>query len=61
MKLIQRGHPFADRAAEKALSRQNDERDLASGKKSREELARENGHFAGLNVRVNYKQAKSHH
>lgn len=39
---------FAQRAADKAASRAEDERALASGEKSREELRRENGHFAGL-------------
>jgi hypothetical protein len=46
------------RALEKQLAREADERDLASGKKSREQLRRENAHFAGLRVRVDFKAAK---
>lgn len=35
-----------ERAREKQLSREQDERDLASGAKTREQLRRENGFFA---------------
>ena len=48
-----------DRAFEKAASRLKDERDLASGKKSREGLRRENAHFAGLKVRLGLDRAKA--
>lgn len=48
-----------ERAREKELSRQADERSLAFGEKSAEQLYRENGHFAGMNVRVDLKRAKS--
>jgi len=46
------------RRKEKALSRRSDAASLANGSKSREELKRENGHFSGLNVRVDYKRSK---
>ena len=48
-----------ERAREKQLSRQQDEHALSSGKKSSAELRRENGHFAGLKVRINFERAKS--
>lgn len=47
------------RVQEKALSREADERALARGEKSAEQLRRENGHFAGMKVRVDFKRAKS--
>lgn len=39
---------FAQRSAEKASSRADDERALAAGEKSREQLRQENSHFAAL-------------
>jgi hypothetical protein len=47
-----------ERAREKQLSRDADARALASGEKSRDELRRENGHFAFRNVRVTLRGAK---
>jgi hypothetical protein len=47
-----------ERAREKQLSREADARALASGEKSRDELRRENGHFAFPNVRVSLRGAK---
>ncbi|MHB8878785.1 MAG: hypothetical protein ACYC8T_34220 [Myxococcaceae bacterium] len=47
----------SDRA--KQAQRQVDERALASGAKSRKQLSRENGHFARLNVEVDFAGAKS--
>ncbi len=47
-----------ERAREKQRSREDDARALASGEKSREELRRENGHFAFPNVRVSLRGAK---
>jgi hypothetical protein len=43
---------------EKQASRDADERDLASGRKSREQLARENSLFHGRRWRVDFKSAK---
>ena len=48
----------AERAREKQISREEDARALASGEKSREQLRRENGHFAFANVRVSPRGAK---
>jgi hypothetical protein len=45
----------SERAQEKALSRQADEQALSHGEKSVEQLRRENGHFAGMKVRVDFK------
>ena len=58
------GHDFCEssregRALEKQLSREADARALSSGRKDREELRRENGHFAGRRVQVDFKGAKS--
>jgi hypothetical protein len=47
-----------ERAREKKVSRDEDARALAAGEKSREELRRENGHFAFLHVRVSLRGAK---
>jgi hypothetical protein len=47
-----------ERAREKQRSREADERSLASGEKSRDELRRENGHFAFRNARVSLRGAK---
>ena len=41
-----------ERALEKQLSREQDERDLASGAKTREQLRRENGIFVFPNARM---------
>ena len=49
----------AERRREKEISRESDERALASGEKSPRDLQRENGHFAGLNVRINLGRAKA--
>lgn len=43
---------------EKQASRDADARDLASGRKSREQLARENSLFYGRQFRVDFKSAK---
>jgi hypothetical protein len=50
---------FGRRAAEKAKSRKADARALKSGKKSREQLQRENAHFAGMKVRIEFERAKA--
>jgi hypothetical protein len=42
------------RAREKQASRERDEADLASGRKTREQLRRENGAFAFLRVRIDF-------
>jgi hypothetical protein len=47
-----------ERAREKQRSRDEDARALASGEKSLEQLRRENGHFAHLNVRVSLRGSK---
>jgi hypothetical protein len=43
---------------EKQRSREEDARALATGEKSREELQRENGHFAFANVRITLRGTK---
>jgi hypothetical protein len=48
-----------ERALEKDASRRQDERDLSSGEKLPEELRRENGHFAGMRVRLRLELAKA--
>lgn len=48
-----------ERAREKQESRDEDERTLASGEKTQEQLRRENGHFSFLRVRINYAGARS--
>jgi hypothetical protein len=47
-----------EREREKKLSRDEDARALAAGEKSRDELRRENGHFAFPRVRVSLRGAK---
>jgi hypothetical protein len=47
-----------ERAREKQLSREEDARALASGKKSAEELQRENGHFSFPNARISLRGSK---
>lgn len=42
------------RAREKQASRERDEADLASGRKTREQLRRENGVFAFPRVRIDF-------
>jgi len=56
-----RVHRFdlAERAREKQLSRDCDEQDLAFGRKSREQLRAENGHFSRLNSRPNFEVAEA--
>jgi len=49
----------AERAREKQASREQDARDLATGRKSQEQLHRENAHFSSLRVRINFAGAKS--
>jgi hypothetical protein len=49
---------LGERAREKQRSREDDARALASGEKSREQLRRENGHFAFSKVRVSLRGAK---
>jgi hypothetical protein len=47
-----------ERSREKQRSRDDDARALASGEKSREQLQRENGHFAFPKVRISARGAK---
>jgi len=47
-----------ERAREKQESRDVDDRALASGQKSRDDLRRENGHFAFRRVRISLRGAK---
>jgi hypothetical protein len=47
-----------ERAKEKKLSRDEDARAHAAGEKSRDELRRENSHFAFPRVRVSLRGAK---
>jgi hypothetical protein len=47
------------RAHEKQLSREEDARALASGAKTREQLRRENGHFAFADVFIDLRGTKS--
>jgi hypothetical protein len=49
------GEPVSDREKEKQASRDADREDLLSGRKTPAELYQENSHFAGLRVRINYK------
>jgi hypothetical protein len=49
----------AESVRAKRAQREADERALASGAKSRKQLSRENGHFARLNVEVDFAGAKS--
>lgn len=49
----------ADRAAVKAALRERDEAGLASGEKGFAELRRENAHFTGLNVRLDFSRVRS--
>ncbi len=51
-------HPGRD--PEKERSRLEDERALASGEKSYEQLRRENAHFAGLKVRLAVEHIKAY-
>ncbi len=46
------------RAAEKEASRDEDERALESGEKTREQLKRENGIFHGMRFRIDYDPNK---
>ena len=46
------------RAAEKAASREKDQKDLSRGAKSASQLRRENSLFAGLKVSVDIEYAK---
>jgi hypothetical protein len=50
---------LADRARVKAALRAHDEEALASGEKSAQDLRRENAHFAGLNVRLDFSRVRS--
>jgi hypothetical protein len=49
---------LAERRREKQRAREADERALASGEKSAEQLRWENGHFARLGARVDYDGAR---
>jgi hypothetical protein len=49
---------FDERAREKQASREQDARDLASRKKSREQLRQENGHFVFPLIRISARDAK---
>lgn len=46
----------AERAAEKEKSRQQDAEDLTSGKKSAEQLRKENSIFLGLKFKINFSK-----
>jgi hypothetical protein len=50
---------FELRKAEKQRSRDEDQRALESGQKSREQLRQENGLFSGVKVRVEFDKAKA--
>jgi hypothetical protein len=50
---------FERRKAEKQRSRDEDQRALESGQKSREQLRQENGLFSGVKVRVEFDKAKA--
>ncbi len=56
--VAQAGEPVRDREKEKQASRDADRADLLSGRKSPAELYRENSHFAGLRVEVDYRGCK---
>lgn len=43
-----------ERAREKELSRERDQQDLASGRKTQEQLRRENGVFVFPNARIDF-------
>jgi hypothetical protein len=49
---------FREIEREKQASRDVDDRDLASGRKSSEQLCRENELFHGCRVRIDYKSCK---
>jgi hypothetical protein len=49
---------YVQRMREKQESRDEDDRRLTSGEVTREQLRRENGHFAFPNVVINFKSAK---
>ncbi len=51
-------HDPEARALEKRRAREDDERALASGEKTREDLRRENAHFAFPRVRVTLRGTK---
>ena len=48
---------FKNRAKEKELSRQKDYEDIRNGIKSWQDIKKENGLFAGRNVRINFDKA----
>jgi hypothetical protein len=50
---------FERRKAEKQRSRDEDQRALESGQKSREQLRQENGLFSGVRLRVELDKAKA--
>jgi hypothetical protein len=50
---------FERRKAEKQKARDDDQRALVSGQKSREQLRQENGLFSGVKVRVEFEKAKA--
>jgi hypothetical protein len=50
---------FERRKAEKQRSRDEDQRALESGQKSREQLRQESGLFSGVKVRVEFDKAKA--
>jgi len=50
---------FERRKAEKQKARDDDQRALESGQKSREQLRQENGLFSGVKVRVEFDRAKA--
>lgn len=55
----QKSYSFEERAREKQASRDKDEQDLLSGKKTREQLRKENGYFSQLNYVIDFSKAKS--
>ncbi len=50
---------FEERAREKQTSRDRDEQDLLSNKKTREQLRKENGYFSQFKYTINLSKAKS--
>ena len=56
--LVRRDYNPAERAREKQASRDQDAADLASGRKTREQLKRENSATAGIQFHMNLAAAK---
>jgi hypothetical protein len=52
-------YDFVERVKEKQASRDADDKALAAGQKTREQLRYENSHFASLKFRIDLSGAKS--